>query len=396
MITGQPRLAPIGGLIDKVASWNPVRDAPEDELPYIDLSAVDNAAKTVTSIQTVQGRDAPSRARQLVKSGDILVSTVRPNLNGVARVPEKLDGATASTGFCVLRPKPSKLDGGYLFHWVRSSEFVGDMVRKATGASYPAVSDKIIGQSEIPLPPLEEQKRIAAILDQADELRSKRGRALDRLGQLGQAIFYEMFGDPISPDADKAERLAEIAELINGDRSSNYPSGDDIKDSGVLFLNTTNIQDGELNFSKAQFITPEKFASLSRGKLVRGDLVITLRGTLGQCALFDCEHETGFINAQMMIIRCREGVLPRYLKEYISFPSIQIKLNSSNSGSAVPQLTATQMKELQVIVPSRAEQLAFVAAVDAARQVIGAQSAHANNLGRLFASLQHRAFRGEL
>ncbi|MEO1091763.1 MAG: restriction endonuclease subunit S [Pseudomonadota bacterium] len=287
----------------------------------------------------------------------------------------------------------SEVSGRYLRHVLKFKSPTSLIKDEA----YPSIRLGEIENMEVPAPACDDERdRIAAVLDKADELRRLRQCAIDRLNSLGQAIFYEMFGDPISPDADKAERLAEIAELINGDRSSNYPSGDDIKDHGVLFLNTTNIQNGELNFAKAQFITPEKFASLTRGKLARGDLVITLRGTLGQCALFECKHETGFINAQMMIIRCRERVLPRYLKEFISFPSVQKKLNSSNSGSAVPQLTATQMKEMQIIVPSLIEQRTFVAAIEAARQALGAKVAYADKLDHLFTSLQHRAFSGEL
>ncbi|KPF93488.1 hypothetical protein IP81_04360, partial [Novosphingobium sp. AAP83] len=147
---------------------------------------------------------------------------------------------------------------------------------------------------------------------------------------------------------------------------------------------------------KSQFITERKFSSLSRGKLKRGDLVITLRGTLGQCALFDCDFETGFINAQMMIIRCGVRVVPRFLKEYISFPSVQAALKGSNSGSAVPQLTAAQMKEIPIKLPSIEYQKKFVALVDAANRSKATQAAHCAELDKLFQSLQHRAFRGEL
>ena len=209
----------IGDVVVKASTWNPVRDAADDEIAYIDLSAIDNATKAVNGFQSLAGRDAPSRARQLVQAGDILVSTVRPNLNGVARVPNELDGATASTGFCVLSPRSGKVDSSFLFHWVQSANFVDDMIRKATGASYPAVSDKIIFQSTIPLPPLDEQKRIAAVLDQADELRRKRQRAIDRLNQLGQAIFFEMFGDATTnPVGWPTKPLGELAANEDGKR----------------------------------------------------------------------------------------------------------------------------------------------------------------------------------
>ena len=145
---------PIGDLVESVENWNPLRAEPNSEFDYIDLSAVDQDSKTIVEARPTPCADAPSRARQLVKEGDILVSTVRPNLNGVARVSSNLCGATASTGFCVLRSRRSMLDGAFLFHWVKSPSFVNDMVNRATGASYPAVSDRIIFESLIPFPPL--------------------------------------------------------------------------------------------------------------------------------------------------------------------------------------------------------------------------------------------------
>ncbi|HHQ4765686.1 TPA: restriction endonuclease subunit S, partial [Aeromonas veronii] len=141
---------------------------------------------------------APSRARQLVKENDLLIATVRPNLNGVALVTADFDGATASTGYCVLRANKNKLDERYLFYWVQSVHFIRDMISKATGANYPAVSDKIIFDSKIPLPPLAEQKRIAAILDKADAIRQKRQQAIALADDFLRSIFLDMFGDPVT------------------------------------------------------------------------------------------------------------------------------------------------------------------------------------------------------
>src|SRR5690348_4215389 len=92
-----------------VTSWDPRKRARGELIRYIDLSAVDNERKAITAARIILGDKAPSRARQIVQAGDILVSTVRPNLNGVASVPPELDGATASTGFCVLRPNSRKV-----------------------------------------------------------------------------------------------------------------------------------------------------------------------------------------------------------------------------------------------------------------------------------------------
>ena len=100
----------------------------------------------------------------------MLVSTVRPNLNAVALVEEALDGATASTGFCVLRPMQEEIDSRLVFAWIRSQRFIDELSSMARGTSYPAVTDTVVKSLGIPVPPLEEQKRI---VDRLDEMRAK-------------------------------------------------------------------------------------------------------------------------------------------------------------------------------------------------------------------------------
>ncbi|MCI5212587.1 MAG: restriction endonuclease subunit S, partial [Candidatus Electrothrix sp. ATG2] len=188
---------PIGDLVTKCSKWNPKKDG-TGEFDYIDLSSVDKNEKRIATIERYPCADAPSRAKQLVKTGDILVATVRPNLNGVALIEESQDGMTASTGYCVLRPIPEKLNSNFLFHWVKTRGFVQRMIDVATGANYPAVSDAKVKASKIPLPPLTEQKRIAKILDAADALRAKRREAIAQLDTLLQSTFIDIFGDPIA------------------------------------------------------------------------------------------------------------------------------------------------------------------------------------------------------
>ena len=388
---------PVRDLVASVHTWNPLREHYDDVFDYIDLSAIDQAAKLIIGMREVTCGEAPSRARQLVATNDVLISTVRPNLNGIAKVNPEQDGATASTGFCVLRPRPNLLLSSYLFHWVKSPQFVADMVSKATGASYPAVSDRIIFDSPIPAPPLPEQRRIAAILDQADALRVKRREALAQLDSLTQSIFIEMFGDPVTNSKLLPTKpLNQLTTFENGDRSGNYPSGDDIKEVGVLFLSTKNITDGRLDLTKSVYITEEKFDSLSRGKIKRNDLVITLRGTLGSCCIFDTVHETAFINAQMMIIRPGLQCNSTYLHALLTSQQAQERFNHIGRGAAVPQLTSAQMASLQIPVPSLADQQEFELRKNSMDELKGRQERSLTELNTLFASLQHRAFRGEL
>lgn len=384
-------------LVEPIQTWSPSRGNPDGVFLYIDLAAVDQSAKTIVGTREVACSDAPSRARQLVSTDDVLVSTVRPNLNGVAKVNSELDGATASTGFCVLRPRRDVLSCNYLFHWVKSPHFVADMVSKATGASYPAVSDRIILESRVAIPSLSEQRHIASILDQVDTLRAKRREALAQLDSLTHSIFIEMFGDPVTNSKNLPLKLLNhVAIFENGDRSSSYPSGDDIKAEGVLFLSTKNITDGRLDLTKSVFITQKKFESLSRGKAKRNDLIITLRGTLGSCCIFDTTHETAFINAQMMIIRPGPGCQSKYLHALLTSKQAQERFDHIGHGAAVPQLTSGQLASLQIPMPPLADQQKFSSRIKAIDKLKENQNQELVELNALFSSIQHRAFRGEL
>jgi type I restriction enzyme S subunit len=117
----------------------------------------------------------------------------------------------------VLRPELTKLSPAYLFQWVQTPAFVAEMVRRATGASYPAVSDRIIHESEIPLPSPDEQARIAGVLDEADSLRQKRRQTVEKLNRVERAVFLEMFGDPVlNVRKWPILKLGEVGDLERG------------------------------------------------------------------------------------------------------------------------------------------------------------------------------------
>ena len=385
----------IGKIVSKIKKWNPIQSSQEEQFHYIDLGSVDQKEKRIVGAPKINPKEAPSRARQIVYSGDVLVSTVRPNLNGVAYVPKKYNGATASTGFCVLRPKQGYLDSRYLYHWVKTAKFREEMVKFATRASYPAISDRIVKDSEIPFPSLEEQKRIATILDKADAIRRKRQQSIKLADDFLRATFLDMFGDPITnPKGWDVALLKKVASFENGDRSSNYPSGSDIKKEGVLFVSTKNILNNNFCLDETKFITKEKFESLSRGKLKQGDLIITLRGTLGSCCIFESGYKTGFINAQIMIIRPNKKSNAVFLHAFLTSDPIQAILKRIGQGAAVPQLTAKQLSEFMIPFPPIELQKQFANVLSNTKKLQAKMMK--NDVVQLFNSLTQRAFRGEL
>ncbi|MEO3690916.1 restriction endonuclease [Roseateles paludis] len=139
-------------------------DAPDVEFTYCDISAIDNEAGVVVAPKVLMGRDTPSRARQAVRAGDVLFSTVRPGLRAIARVPE-VSNPVASTGFCVLRPAEG-VDGSLLLQLLRSHDFLQQVLPLQRGVSYPAVRDADVLSQLVPLPPATEQTRIVEKLEE--------------------------------------------------------------------------------------------------------------------------------------------------------------------------------------------------------------------------------------
>lgn len=178
----------------KTGTVDPAK-TPDSRFLYIDITSVDVSRKEVTEPRWLTGRDAPSRARRRVLEGDVIVSMTRPNLNAVALIGPEHSGQVCSTGFCVLRPGP-RLDAGYLFHFVRTDKFVQPLTALVSGALYPAVSEGQVRQQTIPLPPLEEQRRIVDILERAASIRRLRREAQETARKIVPALFNKMFGDP--------------------------------------------------------------------------------------------------------------------------------------------------------------------------------------------------------
>ncbi|MBX3669229.1 MAG: restriction endonuclease subunit S [Rhodocyclaceae bacterium] len=388
-------LAVIGDLIEPVLTWTPERDQPDGAFTYIDLSAVDQDAKVIAGARELARAEAPSRARQIVRVGDILVSTVRPNLNGVARVPRELDGATASTGFCVLRPKAGLLDDRYLFHWVKSPGFVSEMTRRATGASYPAVSDRVVCESKLPLPLLPEQRRIAAILDKADALRAKRREALAQLDLLTQSIFIEMFGDPISEELRwPSQSLTDVCYCYSGGTPSKAQT--EFWEGKIPWFSAKDLKTNDLT-EAVDGITEDAIKASRLKLLPSGTVLIVVRGMiLAHTFPVSVLRVGATINQDLKAVIPRLKTEPEFLAHCLRCQARYALSQVSESAHGTKRLDSEGLAKLRIPHVPEKLQLKFserAKAIAAQRQ---GHLASLNEMDALFSSLQHRAFRGEL
>ncbi|BBZ50350.1 restriction endonuclease subunit S [Mycobacterium heidelbergense] len=380
----------IGDVTERVHTWNPAAQ-PDSEFLYVDLGAVDSASKSITDAVRVRGSDAPSRARQLVQSGDVLVSTVRPNLNAVAAVDVSLDGATASTGFTVLRPS-HRVHSRYLYHWVRTPAFVAEMVRKSTGANYPAVSDRIVKESTLALPGLNEQRRIAAILDHCDSLCFVGKKVLSRLHVLRQSAVAH-FVDSVHG----TER--NLSDLVDAGDRLNYgvvQPGETVK-NGVPLVRVSDLRLRRIDRTALKLIGPDIDRTHSHSRL-RGTevLVVCVGMTIGKIAIAQAVDIGSNIARAIARIPISDSNLRTFVAAYLETEAVQSYFKASLRTVAQPTLNIKQLGEARIKVPS----IGDLANLCARLESIDAQSQRARcrleALQRMSVSLQSRAFSGQL
>ncbi|MGH7801241.1 MAG: restriction endonuclease subunit S [Thermodesulfobacteriota bacterium] len=265
------------------------RTTPDLLFRYVDISGVDNRLKRIIKTHTILWNDAPSRARQIIKANDVLVATTRPNLNAVALVPEELNNEICSTGICVLRPT-EVINSLFLFFFVQSKYFIDTISGsgQVRGMLYPAVTDKQVRNVYIPLPPLHEQNRIAAklqeLMEEVERARTACEKKLEAAKALPAAYLREVFE---SEEAKKWERkrLGEVCEYNSG------VWGDEPDSSSLCYpvLRSNNIHNGKIVFDEVA-IRKINARYIETKKLKAGDILVTTssgsRDLLGKSALF--------------------------------------------------------------------------------------------------------------
>lgn len=336
-----------------VRSADPTAMFGDSEFTYVDISAVDRDRREIVTPQLLTREVAPSRARQVLAAGDVIVSTVRPNLNTVALVPESLNGAIASTGFCVLRPNQERLDKRFLFHWISSESTVRRLVQQATGATYPAVSDKVIKSQPFSPPSLTEQQRIATILDKADSLRRKRQEAIRLADELLRAVFIDMFGDPGSNP--KNFKTGTIRDLV---ASANYgtseKASEEVGQYAILRMNNITYQGG-WDFSSLKYVDLDP-ATAHKYLTQRGDLLFNRTNSkelVGKTAVY-MRDEPMAIAGYLVRVRLNERGNPHYVSGYLnSAHGKQTLASRAKSIVGMANINAQEMQDIPLLLPPK-------------------------------------------
>ena len=449
----------LGEICLRVPKVHP-RDEPDEAFTYLDISSIDNTAHRVVSPKSYLGRDAPSRARQKVRPGNTLLSTVRTYLKNIAIVPPEFGGQVASTGFCVLNPS-DEIDPRFVFYHVVSDDFVSKLNPLQRGTSYPAVRDDDVLAQRIDLPPLPEQRRIVAEIEkqftrldasvaalrrtQANlkryrasvlraacsgelvpteaELARAEGREYEPAGVLLERILAERrarwesqekrrgkYKEPAAPDTSDLPPLPEgwawtnLDQLVYALEGGNAATATD-NPSERKVLRSSAVRHGFIDLSDYRYL-PHDAPKGSDPYIAPEDLLFTrLSGTLeyvGNCAVVG---EMGGRNFEFpdRIFRGRStpSVSAHYIQNCFATQDLRKGLEASAKSSAGHQrISLSDLRSFCIPLSPLAEQRRIVAEVERRLSVIQqaetAVEASLQRAERLRRSILKRAFSGQL
>lgn len=402
----------------KVEQTGPSGDG---EFVYVDISSIDNQAKRIVDPKRLTPEAAPSRARQCLRKGDVLVSMTRPNLNAVAIVPSDLDGAIGSTGFHVLRANED-VEPHWLYYAVQSSSFVKAMCDLVQGALYPAVRPKDIREYAISPPPLAKQREIvaelekqfsrlgeavanlqrvkanlkrykASVLKAAVEgrlveteatLARREGRAFETGEQLLQRTLEERRanwigkGKYVEPESTNVPNLSELPEgwtwasaeqacervVDCHNKTAPYTS------TGIPLIRTTNIKDGQLLLADTRYVDQPTYEFWSRRCPPEpGDVLFTREAPMGEAGIIPPGVKL-CLGQRTMLMRPSPAISPSFLLSALLSPVVKDLIDRVAVGSGVKHLRVGDVERLPVPLPPVAEQVRIVAEVDRRLSII--------------------------
>jgi len=249
---------------------------------------------------------------------------------------------------------------------------------------------------EIPLPPLATQKKIAAVLEQADQLRENCALMATELNNLAQSVFIDMFGDPVTnPRGWEVSTIGEVTTRVT-DGEHQTPKR---TDSGYMLLSARNVQHGYLDVikEKVDYVGEAEYLRISKRLVIeKTDVLLSCSGTIGRAALNTLDEKFCLVRSAAVIRLQKYIISPEFLVGYLGTDYMQSKMHHEANSSGQPNLFQNQIKKLIVFVPPNKEQDKYKVFLATNKKKQLQLQQHANELDNLFNALMQKAFKGEL
>jgi type I restriction enzyme S subunit len=370
-------------------------DYSEDGTPVVMPQDMSEGKIICNRIARVGQRHVNQLKRHMLRVGDVVYSR-RGDVTRFAVVTGAEEGWLCGTGSIRIRLNCPEIEVGYVRRYLQQEPVGKWLKHHAKGVTMPNLNTNIIRALPFVYPPLAEQRRIAEVLDRAEALQAKRREALGELDYLTQSLFLDMFGDPATNP--KGFPKKPLASLIRDYDTINYGvvQPGDALDEGVPLVRVGDLIDGKVSHSNLKRIAPSIEAAYKRSRLRGDEILVSCVGSIGVVALAN-DSVKGFNIARAVArIPIAETTSRLFMAAYLSTDFVQRYFTNELRTVSQPTLNIKQLSETTVVLPPIELQREFADRVRAGETLKTAQRASLAELDALFASLQHRAFRGEL
>lgn len=368
-------------------------------LPVLRAGNITNHGLTYTDLVFVP--ESRVNPRQKIRRHDVLIAASSGSLDVVGKAGKAQADFNGGFGaFCkVLRPN-ERVDPNYFAHFFKTANYRRTISSLAAGANINNLRSQHLDDLEIPLPSIVEQRRIAAILDQADAMRVKRREALAHLDDLTQSIFLDMFGDSSTTNGHDwdLKTIGAVSDIQGGLTVNSARKTNPIE---VPYLRVANVHRGRLELAQIKSLRATE-REIDRTRLQVGDLLVVEghgnadeigRGALWDGSIDGCVHQNHLIRVRFD----RRSVLPVYGSAFInSQAGRRHLLRAGKTTSGLNTISVSDVRSTPIVTPPVRLQEAFVHRLDEILSLQALQKQAATHLDSLFASLQSRAFSGEV
>lgn len=373
-------------------------DFADKGVPFLRVGNISGGAvnfESDTLFVSAKVHDALKRSK--IAPRDVLLS-IAGSIGRAGVVPTNAPEMNCNQALAIIRAKDS-ICRPYLRHWLESQQAQAQIKGVTVTGTIQNLSLAQVGDLKVPLPDLEEQQRIAAILDQADALRAQRREAMAQLDSLTQAIFIEMFGDPVSnPKALPVVPTGELADVQGGLQVTSARKDLPIE---APYLRVGNVYRGYMDLSEIKLIRAT--ASEIERTLLRENDLLVVEGhgnpnEIGRSALWrgqvsGCVHQNHLIRVRFNLDR----IDPAYACEYLNSPGGRRHLlRAGKTTTGLNTISVSNVRAAPLALPPLALQRSFATRIQSVEALKATHRAALAELDELFASLQHRAFTGAL
>ena len=394
----QMEIKTLGELCDIVSGGTPSRSKAEfwneGTIPWIKIGNIKGKYVNEADEFITQEGLARSSAKMLAK-GTVLY-TIFATLGEVGIL--EIDACTnqAIAGLTIKDTNQLSID--YLYYYLRSKKaYVNNVGR---GVAQNNINMSILRNFELPLPELSKQIEIVEIIDKVSKIIEARQQELECLDDLIKARFVEMFGDPVeNPKGYLVKTLQELIDMgyityhLDGNHGGDYPRSEEFVDTGVPYISANCIVNGEIDFSKAKFLTPERAGKLRKGIAKDEDVLFAHNATVGPTVVLHTDEEKVILGTSLTAYRCnKDMILPNYLKTYMLSGGFVRQYSGEMKQTTRNQVPITVQKKYLFLIPSIEEQeqfANFVKQVDKSKVVV---KKSLDETQQLFDSLMQKYF----